>query len=98
MNVHTLSASLAPWWAVMPMAAVAMLVIASHVLLLGTSDMPASRRRIRAANGLLMMFTLPLAAYALGVADPAARPRPFLLAWMLVSGLVMIVLWRWRTW
>jgi hypothetical protein len=79
-------------WAVMPLAALTMLVVAGHVLWLPRAQMPASRRRIRIVNGLLMLFTLPLAAYALGIADPTNDKRGFVLSWMFVSGAVTIVL------
>ena len=88
----TLASGLVPAWAVFPLAVLAMLVVAGHVLWLPHADMPASRRRIRIANGLLMLFTLPLAAYALGIADPSSDKRGFVLAWMMVSGMVTIVL------
>jgi hypothetical protein len=87
-----LAAAIAPWWAVLPTAVVAMLVVAGHVMLLPGAAMPASRRRIRAANGLLMLVTLPLAAYAVGAADPDVDPRRFVLAWMLTAGLLVIIL------
>jgi protein-S-isoprenylcysteine O-methyltransferase Ste14 len=54
--------------------------------------MPDSRRRIRTANGMLMLFTAPLLAYALGFANPAADQRAFVLSWMLVTGLLIIIL------
>ncbi|MBI1189697.1 MAG: hypothetical protein GC200_03325 [Tepidisphaera sp.] len=92
MSLSTLAAGLVPSWAVFPLAVLAMLVVAGHVLWLPRAEMPASRRRIRIANGLLMLFALPLAAYALGIADPSNDKRGFVMAWMLVSGMVTIVL------
>lgn len=88
----TLASGLVPAWAVFPLAALAMLVVAGHVLWLPRAQMPASRRRIRIVNGLLMLFTLPLGAYALGIADPSSDKRGFVVSWMLVSGMVTIVL------
>lgn len=79
-------------WLVMPLAGVALLVVAGHILLLLRADMPASRRRIRIASGLLMMFTLPIGAFACGIADPVLSQRAFALAWMLTAGLVTLVL------
>lgn len=92
MLVSSFAAGLVPIWGVIPLAALTMLVVAGHVLWLPSAQMPASRRRIRIVNGLLMLFTLPLAAYALGVADPASDKRGFVLAWMLVTGAVVVVL------
>ena len=81
---------LSPWF-VIPLSIFALLVIAAHVLTLDQAEMPASRKRIRRVNGLLMMFTVPLVAYAFGIATPA-RPRVFVMVWMIVAGLVMLVL------
>src|ERR1043165_8998496 len=82
---------LAPLWLVLPLSILALLVIAAHILTLDQAEMPASRKRIRRANGLLMMFTVPLVAYAFGIATPA-RARVFVMVWMIVAGLVMLVL------
>ena len=84
--------ALAPWWAVMPLALIALLVLAGHVLSLARIDMPASRRRIRTANGLVMMLVVPMGAYAVGFADPKHDQRSFVLAWMMVAGLLLVVL------
>jgi hypothetical protein len=85
-------------WLVLPLAAVTMLAIAGHVLSLYAEEMPASRRRIRAANGMLMLFVAALLAYALGVAPVATPPyatahqtHTFLLVWMTIIGLLPIV-------
>lgn len=53
--------------------------------------MPPSRKRIRKVNGLLMMFTTPLIAYAFAIASPQ-RPRLFVMVWTIVAGLVLLVL------
>src|SRR5215510_3061619 len=82
---------LAPAWLVAPLAVLALLVIAGHVLALDKAEMPASRRRIRKVNGFLMMFTTPLAAYAFAVVSPS-RARLFVMVWMIVAGLVTLVL------
>jgi hypothetical protein len=82
---------LAPAWFVFPMAFLALLVLAAHVAGLSREEMPDSRRRIRTVNGVLMMFTTPLLAYAFGLADPA-RPRVFVIVWVLVAGLVTLIL------
>ncbi|MBL8991664.1 MAG: hypothetical protein JNJ48_08820 [Phycisphaerae bacterium] len=79
-----------PWVAV-PVVSVAMLLVAAHVLAIQRVPMPSSRRRIRTANGLLMLVALPLLAYAVSVVPPADK-RPFVLAWMSVMILVSMVL------
>ncbi len=85
------SGPLAPAWIVIPLAIVTLLVVAGHVLALEKAEMPASLKRIRRVNGLLMMFTVPLAAYAFGIANPA-RMRLFVMVWTIVFGLVFLVL------
>lgn len=87
-----LGAGLAPAWAVLPVAMLTLLVVAAHVLLLVRADMPPSRRRIRAASGVLMMATLPVAVYALVFADPVIQQREFVLSWMLTTAMVLLVL------
>ncbi|MCC6678472.1 MAG: hypothetical protein IT436_15160 [Phycisphaerales bacterium] len=80
---------LAPPWAVFPMALVTMIVIASHLSSLARADMPASRRRIRKANGWLMMFLVIALACAFGL---SSSPRMFVMLWMMVAGLTGLVL------
>lgn len=91
-----------PGWLVLPAATITLLVIAAHVVATGSAGeergLPVRRRRLRIANGLLMMFVTALLAYALGVAgvieDPTARPdqtRRFVLVWMSIVGLVCLV-------
>ncbi len=86
------SGPVAPAWLVVPMAILTMLVIAAHVLVLPKVEMPDSRRRIRTANGMLMLFTTPIFAYALAIANPAKDQRAFVLSWMMVAGLLVIIL------
>ncbi|MCE7972718.1 MAG: hypothetical protein DYG92_00100 [Leptolyngbya sp. PLA1] len=87
-----LGGALAPLWIVAPLGVVTLLVVSGHVLGLWRAEMPASRRRIRIANGLLMMMSIPLGVYAMSVADPAVQKREFLLSWMMIVGLVTLVL------
>ncbi len=86
------SGPVAPAWLIVPLAILAMLVIAAHVLMLPKVEMPDSRRRIRTANGMLMLFTTPIFAYALSIADPSQDQRAFVLSWMMVAGLLVIIL------
>ncbi len=86
---------LAPLWFVAPMAVAAFLVVAAHLLACLHADMPPSRRRIRLANGSLILVTLPLLAYALCLVAPS-QGRPFVIAWTLLAGsttLVMALAW-----
>jgi hypothetical protein len=83
--------ALAPAWLVFPLSAIVLLAVAAHVLVLWRSEMPESRRRIRMASALVMMLALPVLALALGGLDPAKDQRTFVLAWMLATGLILIV-------
>lgn len=87
-----------PGWVVLPAASITMLVVAVHVLMTHGGDLPPRRRRLRVANGLLMMLLVGLLAYALGVAavveEPRTRPdaaREFVIVWLSIVGLVAIV-------
>jgi hypothetical protein len=83
--------AIAPAWLVMPLAVVTLLVIAGHVLALQRADMPPFRKRLRTVNGVLMMFTVPVAAFAFAIIQPANQ-RLFIMVWMLVAGLLVLVL------
>jgi len=87
-----------PAWIVLPLAGLTLLVTAAHVLAIQNPQVPLRRRRIRTANGLIMMFVIALLAYAIGIAevvhDPAAAPREtrmFLTVWGAIIGLLGIV-------
>lgn len=85
---------IAPAWAVLPIALIAAGVTAWHVGALQGADaraaMPASRRRIRTANGVVSMVAIPVLAWAFGVVSPEA-PRSFTLAWSASAGLLGII-------
>ncbi len=83
--------ALAPAWVVVPVAALALLVVAAHVLLIDRAAMPAARKRIRSVNGLLMMFAIPLTTAAFCVVSPE-QSRLFVMLWMLVVGLIVMIL------
>lgn len=87
-----------PAWVVLPIGCSALVVTAAHVLALQVSDAPARRKRIRTANGLLMMIITALLCWALGVApvvsNPATTPgdtRTFLLVWSAIITLVALM-------
>lgn len=84
-------APMLPWWVVVPLAGLTMLVVAWHTLRLRDADIPASRRRIRTANGLLMLAFVPVLAFAVGVANPG-QPRTFALAWVGVIVLLIVII------
>lgn len=78
-------------WLAMPVAGVVLALLALHMRSLAGAPMPESRRRIRTANGWIMLLATPVTAYAFGVASPE-NPRVFILAWLAVAGLLAIVL------
>ncbi|MGQ0629020.1 MAG: hypothetical protein ACT4PL_13090 [Phycisphaerales bacterium] len=86
----TLATLITPWLA-LPLCAGAMLFIAGHVLALYRLDIPASRRRIRTAGGLLMLVLAPMLAYA-GAVVPPADKRAFVLAWMAVMAILGLII------
>ncbi|HED54764.1 MAG TPA: hypothetical protein ENJ00_11275 [Phycisphaerales bacterium] len=76
-----------PLWVVVPPAAGLMLILAGYVLAMRHADMPASRRRIRTAGSIVMMATQPLIVYLFGIGT-SANPRPFMLTWAMLIGLL----------
>ncbi len=86
----TAPARLAPAWAIVPVAVLTILLIWAHVRSLSRTEMPASRRRIRSVNGLLLLMLPPLMTYALTVASPQ-KPTVFVFAWMAVSALLLLI-------
>lgn len=78
-------------WVAMPVGAVVVVLLAVHMRALAVAEMPESRRRIRTANGWMMLLATPVTAYAFGLASPS-DPRVFLLSWLAVAGLLAIVL------
>lgn len=80
----------APSWFVLPLAMIALLVVAAHLLVLrehAIGKMPESRRQIRMITGWVMMFTIPLTAYGFGIVSPAQQ-QEFVLAWTCIVGLL----------
>lgn len=82
---------LLPGWVVLPVALVLLLAVATHLLMVMHATMPPSRRRIRMANGWLMLLLVPLGAAAFGVVAPA-DPRAFVLVWTLVISLLLLLI------
>lgn len=80
-----------PAWIVVPPALMLVIAIGSHMLAMRESKMPERRKRLRTANGLVMLFTVPLTAYAFCAVSPQ-DPRFFVLAWAAVLGMVGIVI------
>ncbi|MDX2147863.1 MAG: hypothetical protein SFZ23_10105 [Planctomycetota bacterium] len=86
------SGPLLPVWIMIVLGGVTLLVLAAHLTAMARADMPPSRKRIRTANGLLMMFLTPVIAYAFSVASPG-EPRQFVSAFaVVIGGLGLVVI------
>lgn len=87
------SVPMAPAWVVFPLAGFTLVVVVWHIAGIIRADLEPSRRRIRLANGGVMLALVPLIAYAFGVATTGS-PRWFAMSWLAVMGLLglMIVL------
>ncbi|QOI99485.1 MAG: hypothetical protein HRU70_02905 [Phycisphaeraceae bacterium] len=84
--------ALLPVWAVIPAASVLLVVVAAHAGVVRRSPgVPPSRKRIRLANAALMVVTIPVLSFALGVAR-SDDPRVFVLAWLATVGLIGLVI------
>lgn len=85
-----LAAEMLPPWLVVPPALVLVIAVGAHMMAMRRSEMPESRRRLRTANGLLMLITTPLTAYAFCRVS-SSEPRLFVIVWTAVVGLVGLV-------
>ncbi|MFG0327655.1 MAG: hypothetical protein ACF8SC_10360 [Phycisphaerales bacterium JB037] len=75
---------------VIPVAAVTMLALTIHLASLRNVAMPESRRRIRIANAVLMMFATGLLGYALGVAT-MSDASGFVLSWTAAASMLVMI-------
>lgn len=86
---------IAPAWAVLPTAMIALVIIAGHMQAMWEAGhrglIPPSRVRIRTVNGFVMMVATCLTAYSFGIVTPS-RPEMFVLAWSAVAGLLAIII------
>lgn len=76
------------------MAMIALLLTAAHLVALWDAsgdEMPAGRRRIRVASNWVILVTIPLTAYAFGIATPS-KAGVFMLVWLAVMGLLALIL------
>jgi len=85
-----------PLWLGLPVAGVLMLMVAAHALAVGESDHPASRKRIRQANAVMILLTIPLLTFGFCVLSPRDHPREWALVWLssfaLLGFVVMLAL------
>lgn len=82
-------ALVSPWGAV-PVAALVMILIAGHIVRVEERTTPSSRRRLRMANGWVMLVTAPLIAAGASVFDPWAQQRAFTLTWLMIIALLAV--------
>lgn len=73
---------------VLPAAVGVVAIVLWHLLRLRRTRMPPSRRRIRTANGVLMLLVAPLFAVGAGVLDHEQHTRAWVLTWLAVLALV----------
>lgn len=93
----TLAQTTLPSWLVIPIAGIMLILISRHVLRVQATETNTFRRRLRIANGLTMMFTATLIAYALGVAPAIADSSPrspaaatFIVVWTIIVALLTL--------
>jgi len=78
-----MSVALSPF-VIVPLALMAMLIVSAHVTITQASNAPASRKRIRIANGWVMLLALPLIAAGVSLVSAETQPRLFLIVWICV--------------
>lgn len=87
-----LASPILPPWLVLPLGLFTLVVVAAHLHLMhGDTTMPPSRKRIRTANGVVMLFATPLIAFAFGILSPA-DVRTFTITWAAIIGLLFVIL------
>lgn len=77
-------------WLVLPLAGALMLVIAAHIGFVHEHTEDPHRRRIRVANGWVMLVMLALLGAGFGVVSPGALPRLFWIVWAAVIALLLV--------
>ena len=80
--------TLAPVWFCVPVAAIMWLGVALHLRGTLRSDHPASRKRIRVANGILMLINLPLLAAGFSLIDPHTQAGWWVVVWLVAIALL----------
>ncbi len=83
-----LIASLIPAWFCVPVAAMLFAIVALHLRTTARSDHPPSRKRIRLANGILILINLPLLTAGFSLVNPNVHPKPWVLIW--VAAMVLL--------
>lgn len=81
-----------PSWITLPVAAIAMVFVAAHLLILERRRSNPVRRRIRLVNGWLMLISIPLIAAGVSYISPDVRPHMFMIVWLMVIVMVSMSL------
>lgn len=79
-----------PAYVTLPIAAMSMLAVAAHLLIVERHTTNFVRRRIRLANGWVMLISIPLIAAGFSFIDPDTKPRMFAIVWITIVGLVSL--------
>ncbi|TVQ59374.1 MAG: hypothetical protein EA379_11020 [Phycisphaerales bacterium] len=88
--MSSLAAGVLPAWLIMPVALLGMLFIAWYTVAVERSDHPVSRKRIRTANGWVMLLAAPLVGAGFSLVNAESQPRAFLLVWAAAMLLVLL--------
>ena len=85
-----------PAWIVLPISVGLMMLVSAHMSRLKESHGPASRTRIRIANGWVMLFALGFTAAGFSLVSSNLRPRLFFIVWavslVLITTSVMLAM------
>lgn len=84
---------LSPWIAV-PMGVVTAAIVIAHMRATYESEQPESRKRIRIANGIVMLIVIALLAAGMSLIDHQTHPSPWILTWvgtMLLLWLIIVL-------
>lgn len=87
-----LSGTVLPPWLVLPIGGVMLIILAAHISATEERTTPQSRRRIRVANGWIMLMLAPLLSAGFGIVSPSTHPRAFALVWIAVILLLLVVI------
>lgn len=82
---------LVPIWISAPLAMLTLVTVAAHLLAMRGATMPESRRRIRTANGWLILITAPMLVVAFSLVPPS-NARQFALVWAVSIALIGMVI------
>jgi len=79
-------------WVGVTVGVITMIFVAAHAMSLRTSDMPASRRRIRQANAGLIVVLVPLLVAGTSLVNPSKHPVIWMQVWIAAMLLLTAVI------